>query len=177
MRLFKRSAIFSAVFVTLLGCATLSVVVPASASAANAAPIKNYNSGLCLGVATTGKVGQYTCTGNSNQLWYPVVTSDPYWMYIENQNGDCLSAGQWAQGQQIVASSKYCGDNGTSVWQWLSQACLQSNSSACNFVFQKITTYALVMGVDAASKSSGAHAILWKENDTPNQYWTWAAAP
>jgi Ricin-type beta-trefoil lectin domain-like len=140
---------------------------PASAAFASTttgyAPIYNYNDDLCLGIAASGKAGQYNCTEASNQEWYIAATSDTGGVTIENLAGQCLYAANTEQSTQVQANTGGC--TGNEYWYKLNE-----NSDGCvNLAWT--SSSADVMGIDAGSLSSGAHAILWPSNGKPNQFW------
>jgi hypothetical protein len=158
-----------AIATTLTVLVGVATAVPASAiiiGPGSGAPIYNANSGLCLGVvASTGKVGQYNCTGDPDQLWSLVPAGNGA-DYIENDDSDCLYATSLNNKTQVYASQDQCSQTGNFVtWIYLgAPSPINANANG-----------GCVIGINAGSKSSGAQAVIWQATGALNQFWNWSA--
>jgi|HubBroStandDraft_5_1064220.scaffolds.fasta_scaffold186193_2 hypothetical protein len=172
MRKLSRAKIVIAAAVATMagaaGTAGLAIATPASAATATAVyyPLVNDNSGLCMGVTSSDKVGQYTCVkGSANQQWTFVPAADGEF-YIKNKSGYCLYTMSLDAHSQVYASPDQCSQTGNFVTWLPNDGPITANADGAD-----------VIGIDAGSMKSGAQAIIWPYTGVKNQQWYYDGAP
>ncbi len=152
-----RSALAAAATATIVGS---GLVMAAPASATTYENLVNGNSAKCMGVANN-KVGQYNCTQGENQLW--AIYTVGGWSDLRNEAGQCLylTGNPQDPGDSVQVMAGTC-STGNYAFQY-------HNDGNQTIAYDGDPSY--VIGISAASKASGAHAITWGANGKSNQNW------
>ncbi|MFG2848288.1 RICIN domain-containing protein [Kitasatospora sp. NPDC048296] len=94
---------------------------PASASQAH--PLRNHNSGKCLEIADWrmdpgAPARQWDCTGGDNQMWLAVPDSHGT-RFVNLHSGQCLEIADWRTDPGAPARQWYCTGGANQAWQYM----------------------------------------------------------
>jgi hypothetical protein len=146
-------------------------VVPAITSAASS-EVRNYNSGLCLGISGGNRNAsalQWGCNGNPDQQWHWGNQNSTFggWYQLVNGYGQCLGVGggSLSQGAQVVGWDCYGSSHLDQYWRPWNATCFDY------YPLQNLNSF-LVMGVAGNSMAQGANVVQWSyQNVCNNQFW------
>lgn len=122
----------------------------------------------CIGIASNGNAGDWSCTGNPDQTWHwggsKAQGNAVYWQLV-NGNGKCLgvAGGNTQQAAQIVGWS--CLGTGHPDQYWAFGLSYYSGSNPL------INYSGYVAGVGGGSLANGAPLVLWSYTYAPDQAW------
>jgi hypothetical protein len=158
------------------GSGSVLAHVPDRASAAAATfQIKNFESGLCLGISGGGvdvPAVQYTCNGHPDQQWHwgSWYTGLTTYQQLVNNDNVCLgvTSGSTAHGARLVGwhclGTNHPDQYWTSITAWI---CMVSGEWTLS------NNSGLVVGVYGDPLKVGAPLVLWGDQGTcNNQIWT-----
>jgi len=141
--------------------------------------IVNYATGKCIGIATSGLAGDWTCTSNRDQTWYYGKSIDPvsHWSQLVNGNGKCLSLDDDVvfRGDRLIATTCRATDE-SEQWRFDQGAGLYHvgdyhplENYRAFFDYAGLNTWNV--GVSGGSTANGAAVILYTPLPVPNQIW------
>ncbi|MHC3469500.1 RICIN domain-containing protein [Streptomyces sp. 7R007] len=149
---------------SLAGALFAATTAPASADilSPTGANLHNYNSGRCIGISG-GYAGDWTCTGNPDQLWHVGSANSAGWHQVINGNGECLAVSGGSTSQGALVRTWAC--NGGADQYWASS---QYSGDLYYLVNYKS---GLIVGVQGGSTANGARLVLWEAQAHADQLW------
>jgi Ricin-type beta-trefoil lectin domain-like len=134
--------------------------------------LKNYNSGLCLGISggnRNASAVQWGCNGHPHQQWHWGSQNSTVggWYQLVNGYGQCLGVGggSLSQGAQVVGWDCYGSSHLDQYWRPWNASCFGYEP------IQNLNSF-LVLGVGGNSTAQGANVVQWSyQNVCNNQFW------